>query len=129
MTTADWHIPADTPRCVYADTLYRTAKNAIFNKLTKDSTQEQFQAALDSLRLLRQELEQDMPAMHYAALVGTHRCVKDLYREAEALLRSLQIMQPAPEPQPAPPAPKPRSLSDVIKDFTDMTDEDEPDRE
>jgi hypothetical protein len=117
MTTADWQLPAGAPRCVYADELYRTAKDAIFSKLTKDSTPKQFDQALESLQLLRQELEQDMPAMHYAALVGTHRCVKDLYREAEARLRSLAIMHPAPESQPAQPAPKPRSPRDVVEDF------------
>jgi hypothetical protein len=96
--TSDWNLPSGSPRCVYADTLYRTAKDAIFSKLTKDTTPEQFQAALESLTLLREELERDMPAMHYGALIGTHRCVNDVYREAVARLRCLAVLTPPPKP-------------------------------
>jgi hypothetical protein len=55
-----------------------------------------------SLDQLRRELVTDMPAMHYAALIGRHQCVKDVYREAIARLRSLALLQPEPLPPPPP---------------------------
>jgi hypothetical protein len=109
---------AVSPRCVYSETLYRTARDAIFTKLTEATTANQFQAAQESLLLLRQDLETDMPPMHFASLIGRHQCVKDVYREAVARLRSLQIMQPVPLP-PEPEAPQPTTLSrqDVLETF------------
>ena len=107
MSTDNWQLPSGAPRCVFADTLYRTAKETIFCKLRMDTTPGQFAAAQESLRLLREELERDMPAMHYGALIGTHRCVKDLYREASARLRMLAVLQPAPQA----PAPKQQLLT------------------
>jgi hypothetical protein len=93
---------AVSPRCVYADMFYRTARDAIFAKLTEATTAKQFEAAQESLFLLRQELETDMPAMHFASLIGRHLCVKDVYKEATARLRSLALLQPEPAPPPPP---------------------------
>jgi hypothetical protein len=126
MSAYDWNLSAGAPLCVFSDSFYRTIRDTIFRQLTKDTTAEQFQAAQESILRLRQELVQDMPAMHYGTLVGTHRCVKDLFKEARARLRSLEIMQPVPEPPPEPPAPppKPRSLTDVLKELGGMPEED-----
>jgi hypothetical protein len=111
MSAYDWNLSAGAPLCVFSDSFYRTVRDTIFRQLTKDTTPEQFAQAQKSLLLLRQELEQDMPAMHYGALVGTHRCVNHLYREARAMLRGLAIVQPVPQP-PAPQAPRPQPFSD-----------------
>ena len=132
MSEYDWTLAAGTPLCVFSDAFYRTSREAVFQQLTATTTAEQFQAAQESLQRHRDKLVTDMPAMHYGALVGTHRCVNHLFREASARLRSLQILQPAPAPQPPeppPPEPKPRSLQDVIQDFAGMTDEDNPNGE
>jgi hypothetical protein len=107
MSTDNWNLPSGAPRCVFADALYRTAKDTIFSKLRMDTTPGEFAAAQESLRLLREELERDMPAMHYAAQIGSHRCVKDLYREARAWLRTLAVLQPVPHA----PAPKQQLLT------------------
>jgi hypothetical protein len=57
MSTDNWILPSGAPRCVFADTLYRTAKDTIFSKLRMDTTPGEFAAAQESLRLLREELE------------------------------------------------------------------------
>jgi hypothetical protein len=101
MSSRDWTLPARYPLCAFADAFYRTARDSIFSQLTAVTTPEQFQAAQESLLLLREELEQDMPAMHYGAQVDTRRCVGDLYKEASARLRSLAVLHPVPQP-PAP---------------------------
>jgi hypothetical protein len=44
MSTDNWILPAGAPRCVFADTLYRTAKDTIFSKLRLDTTPGQFAA-------------------------------------------------------------------------------------
>jgi hypothetical protein len=129
MSTSKWQEntykwdQAASPRCVYADTFYRTAKDAVFAKLTEATTANQFQAAQESLLLLRQELETDMPPMHFASLIGRHLCVKDVYREAIARLRSLALLQP--EPAPPPPEEKedpqpPLTHEDVERQFQSL---------
>jgi hypothetical protein len=118
----DWELPPRYPVCPQADSFHRTAREAIFRQLSGTTTPEQFQAAQESLDLLRAELEQQLHWTHFGLSVGTHRCVNDLYHEASARLRSLAIVQPAPQPAPPPPMPKPRSLRDVVADFAGMTD-------
>jgi hypothetical protein len=102
MTTYDWQLSAGAPLCVLSDSFYTTVRDTIFRQLTTKTTPEQFQAALESLTQLRDELVQSLYPMHYGSLVGRHRCVGYLYREAVARLRSLEIMQPVPKPPPPP---------------------------
>jgi DNA-directed RNA polymerase specialized sigma24 family protein len=104
MPEYDWQLSAGSPLCVFSDSFYYSVRDAIFRQLSKDSSKEQFQAALESLTRLREELEQDLHPMHYGALIGRHRCVEHLFREARARLRGLEITQPPPKP-PVPPAP------------------------
>jgi hypothetical protein len=124
MSEYDWNLSAGSPLCVNSDSFYYSVRDAIFRQLSKDSSKEQFQSALESLTRLREELEQDLHPMHYGALVGRHRCVEHLFREARARLRSLEIMQPAPKP-PAPPPRRqpPRSPDDVVNDVLILADE------
>jgi hypothetical protein len=120
MSEYDWQLSAGAPLCELSDSFYRTVRETIFQQLTTDTTPEQWQAAMDCLTRLREELEQAIRPMHYGALVGRHRCVNHLYREASARLRNLQIMQPVPLPQqPEPEAPEPteQSLEDVVDTF------------
>src|ERR687896_2072744 len=102
MSNYDWNLSAGAPLCVFSDSFYYSARDAVFRQLSKDSTKEQFQAALETLTQLRDELVQTLYPMHYGALVGRHRCVDHVFREARARLRSLEIMQPVPKPPPPP---------------------------
>jgi hypothetical protein len=102
MSDFDWNLSAGAPLCVLSDSFYYTSRDAVFRQLRTDMTKEQWQAALESLTRLRDELVQALYPMHYGSLVGRHRCVDHLYREAQARLRSLEIMQPAPKPPPPP---------------------------
>jgi hypothetical protein len=101
MSSRDWTLPPRYPLCVFADSFYRTAQDTIFRQLGDTTTPEQFQAAQESLKRLRETLEKDMPPMHYGAQIGTHRCVRDLCKEASARLRNLALLQPTPQPPPA----------------------------
>jgi hypothetical protein len=102
MSDYDWNLSAGAPLCVSSDSFYYSARDAVFRQLSKESTKEQFQAALETLTQLRDELVQTLYPMHYGALVGRHRCVEHLFREARARLRGLQVTQPVPAAPPAP---------------------------
>jgi hypothetical protein len=115
-----WTLPATDPRCRFAEELYRTPQ-AIFQRLSDGTTAAQFQAAKDALATYRSQLEKNLHWTHYGLSVGTHVCVNEVYREACARLASLASVQP--EPPPAPP-PKPRTLTDVLKELSGMTEED-----
>ena len=124
MSNYDWNLSAGAPLCVSSDSFYYSARDAVFRQLSKDSTKEQFQAALETLTQLRDELVQTLYPMHYGALVGRHRCVEHLFREARARLRGLQVTQPVPAIPPPAPQPAPRTLTDVLKELGGMTEED-----
>jgi hypothetical protein len=114
MSAYDWTLSAGAPLCTVSDSFYRTVRETIFQQLTKETTAEQFQAAQETLVPLRDELQQDLYPMHYGSLVGRHRCLDQVFREAAARLRGLQIMQPAPTLEPPPP---PETLADVVRDL------------
>src|SRR5688572_7792458 len=115
MSEYDWQLSAGAPLCTVSDSFYRTVRETIFQQLTKETTAEQWQAALESFTRLREELEQGIYPMHYGALVGRHRCLDHVFSEARARLRSLEIMQPVPVPQPSPPPWE--TLADVVRDL------------
>jgi hypothetical protein len=115
MSDYDWQLSAGAPLCVLSDSFYSTSRDTIFRQLRPDMTKEQWQAALESLTRLRDELVQKLYPMHYGSLVGRHRCVEHLFQEAAARLRNLEIMQPVPPtPPPTPPKP-PETLKDVVE--------------
>jgi hypothetical protein len=126
MSAYDWQLSAGAPLCMFSDSFYRTVRESIFQQLTKETTRAQFQEAAEHLVRLREELEQAIYPMHYGALVGRHRCVDHLYREAVARLRGLEIMQPVPAPQPPPepppPEPQEHSLEDVVENIESADD-------
>jgi hypothetical protein len=122
----DWQLSAGAPLCVVSDSFYRTVRETIFQQLTTDTTPQQWLSAQEHLTRLRDELQQAIYPMHYGSLVGRHRCLDHIYREAAARLRSLEIMQPVPVPQsPAePPAPEPNEQSlETVVDTFEATDE------
>jgi hypothetical protein len=124
MLPQDWTLPSRYPICPQADSFHRTAQDAIFRQLSGATSPEQFQAAQESLELLRAELEQQLPWSHYGLSVGTHRCVGDLYKEATARLRSLAVLQPAPPAPPAPGRRQPqRSSDEVVNDIASLADD------
>jgi hypothetical protein len=98
----DWQLSAGAPLCSVADSFYRIVRETIFQQVTKETTVEQWQAAQESLTRLRDELQQAIYPMHYGSLVGGHRCLDHVFREAVARLRALEIMQPVPPPPPPP---------------------------
>ncbi len=100
MSAYDWQLSAGAPLCSFSDSFYRTVRETIFQQLTPETTKAQWQAAQESLTRLRDELARNIYPMHYGSLVGTHRCVNHVFREAQARLRGLEIMQPAPKPPP-----------------------------
>ena len=127
MSAYDWNLSAGAPLCTFSDSFYRTVREAIFQQVTKETTAAQWQAALERLELLRDELVQSLYPMHYGSLVGRHRCIDHVFREAVARLRSLEIMQPVPKPPP----PKQqlitregvvRDLAEKIQTSTEQTD-------
>ena len=122
MSTHDWLLPARSPLCPPADSLYRTGR-VIFRTLTGTPTPEMVAAAKVALDQYRADLLATLYPMHYGVSVGRHICVEFVYQEATARLRALAATsQPAPEPPAPPPPPKPRSLSDVVTDFAGMPD-------
>jgi hypothetical protein len=117
MSPYDWELPPRYPTCPQGDSFHRTARDTIFRQLSPNTTPEQFQAAHESLEQLRADLEQQLPWTHYGLSVGTHRCVRDLFREAAARLRSLSIVQPASQPAPRSPLETPEQVVDELNEI------------
>jgi hypothetical protein len=115
MPARDWKLPANLPLCFYADQFHRTAQDAIFSQLTDTTTPEQFAEAHATLCQLREEVEQDMPPIHYASQFGTHICVGVLYKEATLRLWGFSQLQQASQP-PAPTQP-PLTREEVLDIF------------
>jgi hypothetical protein len=124
MLSRDWKLPANLPLCVFSDVFHRTAQDTIFSQLSDDTTPEQFEAAQANLLLMKQELEKDMPPMHYASQIGTHLCVGVLYMEAALRLRNLVLLQPEPLQITGP---QPLSPEDIVNNLENdlPTDPDE----
>jgi hypothetical protein len=117
MSAYDWTLSSGAPLCELSDSFYRAVRDTIFLQLTTETTSEQFQAAQEHLLMLRDELKQAIRPMHYGSLVGRHRCIDQLFTEARARLRSLEIMQPIPFTLSPPP--RRETPADVVRDLAD----------
>ena len=115
MVSRHWKLPADLPLCVFSNMFYRTAQDSIFSQLTDDTTPAQFEQAQANLLLMKEELEKDMPRMHYAAQTGTHVCVGMLYKEASLRLKNLALLQT--EPLPPATGPQPLTPEDIVNNL------------
>jgi hypothetical protein len=124
MPTLNWNLPAGIPRCLYADSLYRTGQVIISN--LHAATPEMVAAAQESLALYHAALSARLKKhpMHYGALVGTHMCLDAVFQQAVALLRGLLAVTIQPQPQPPPPRRQPpRSPDEVVNDVSSLADE------
>jgi hypothetical protein len=126
MNEYDWELSSGAPLCELSDAFYRAVRDSIFRQLTPETSHEQFAAAVEHLLTLRDELKQAIRPMHYGSLVGGHRCIDQLFIEARARLRSLEIMQPIPftlSPPPSweTPAHVVRDLRDAIQPNQEAT--------
>jgi hypothetical protein len=115
MLSRHWKLPPDLPRCVYSDVFYRSAQDSIFSQLTDETIPAQFERAQANLLQMKEELEKDMPRMHYASHLGTHVCVGVLYKEASLRLKNLAVLQP--EPLPPETGPQPLSPEDIVNNL------------
>jgi hypothetical protein len=127
MISRDWKLPTNLPRCFYTDMLHRTAQDSIFSQLSDFTSPEQYEQAQSNLLQMKQDIEKDMPAIHYAAQFGTHICIEDLFKEASNRLKNLALMQPAPLEPAQPPATKQPPLSSqdittILGKIIDMSD-------
>jgi hypothetical protein len=92
---------ASQPTCPHGRTLMQIAEQTIFNKITPATTAEQYAAAEEILRQLRDRLEAQVDMFHYPAATGDHWCVRDVYDHAGLALTGLAAMhQQAVAPPP-----------------------------
>jgi hypothetical protein len=115
MLSRDWKLPPDLPLCLFSNVFHRTAQDSIFSQLTDDTTPQQYAAAQANLLLMKEELEKDMPPMHYASHIGTHICLEVLYKEGSLRLKNLAVLQP--EPLPLETGPQPLSPEDIVNNL------------
>jgi hypothetical protein len=114
MFSYDWLLPQNLPLCLYADRFYRTARECIFHRLTDTTSPEQYEPAIANLLQMKEAIEKDLPAIHYAAQFGSHVCVADLYEEAVLRLRNLANLHPEAPPVPPVPEQAPLTYEDVL---------------
>jgi hypothetical protein len=78
------------------------ADQSIFSQITEQTTPQQFELALQSLKALSERLEAQVDLFHFPQAYGSpHSCVRDVFNDAEFRLKNLAIMHQKPE-QPAP---------------------------
>jgi hypothetical protein len=82
--------------CRDSYTVARLIEQTIFNQITPETTFQQFAAVQDSLKRLCERFEAQLDLFHYAAIQGSHQCIRDVYEDARARLENLAIMQPPP---------------------------------
>jgi hypothetical protein len=100
--------------CRDSYTVARLIEQTIFNQITPETTQQQFQQAQESLRRLCERFEAQLDLFHYASIRGAHQCVREVYEEARARLENLAIMQPPPKPAARQPL---RTAAEVLADL------------
>jgi hypothetical protein len=86
--------------CPHARTFLQIAEQTIFNKITPATTAEQYTAAEEILRQLRDRLEAQVDMFHYPAATGDHWCVRDVYDHAVLVLKGLSAMHQQEVAQP-----------------------------
>jgi hypothetical protein len=87
--------------CPHARTFIQIAEQTIFNKITPATTPDQFTAAAEILRQVRDRLEAQVDIFHYPAASGDHWCVRDVYEHATLALTGIAAMHQQAVPEPA----------------------------
>jgi hypothetical protein len=86
-----WELPADYPRCVWAEVYYRTGR-VIFTNLNGQLPPELVAQLEQQLLALRNELMGRLTLFHYAAASGPpHQCVDEVYLQAVSRLKFLAL--------------------------------------
>ena len=88
------------PTCPHSRTFIQIAEQTIFNKITPQTTADQFTAAAEILRQLRDRLEAQVDMFHYPAATGDHWCVRDVYEHAVLALTGRAAMHQQEGAQP-----------------------------
>jgi hypothetical protein len=114
MFSYDWILPQSLPLCLYADRFYRTARDTLFSRLSDTTSAEQFEQSHATLLQMKEDIEKDMPAVHYAAQFGSHVCVADLFDEASLRLRGLALLQPPEAADPPAPDQAPLTYEELL---------------
>jgi hypothetical protein len=107
------------PTCPHSRTFIQIAEQTIFNKITPQTTADQFDAATDILAQLCQRLaaQVDADMFHYPAATGDHWCVRDVYEHAVLALTGRAAMHQQEGAQP--PKQQLISRSGVVIDLED----------
>jgi hypothetical protein len=108
---------AGRPPCPHARTFNQISELTIFNKITPATTPEQYTAAAEILRQLRDRLEAQVDMFHYPAATGDHWCVRDVYEHAVLALTGRAAMHQQEGAQP--PKQQLISRSGVVIDLED----------
>jgi hypothetical protein len=108
---------AGKPPCPHARTFNQISELTIFAKITPATTADQFAAAAEILRQLRDRLEAQIDMFHYPAATGDHWCVRDVYEHAVLALTGLAAMHQQEGAQP--PRQQLISRSGVVIDLED----------
>jgi hypothetical protein len=123
---ADWQLPDDYPRCLWAEVFYRTGR-VIFTHLNGQITPEAVAQLQQRLLELRNELMGRLTLFHYAAASGPpHQCVDDLYLEAVSRLKFLALTMEAQPPAHSSARQLPLTHEDVLDIFEQLLPPDMP---
>jgi hypothetical protein len=113
-------------RCALALDFERIVEDSVFKRLNADTTPEQYQQAIASLKELLKPLEAEAhknPFHHPAIGTGSpHHCVRDSFDAAVYFLKAGLLLAPVPKPEAPAPTPKDHSLVDVLKQFQQTTE-------
>jgi hypothetical protein len=128
MTPNDWNweLPADYPRCLWADVFYRTGRE-LFTHLSGQLTPELVEKIEQRLLELRNELMGRLTLFHYATASGPpHQCVDDLYIQAVNRLRLFSLTMQAEKPAHPTQRQVPLTHEDVLDIFEQLLPADMP---
>jgi DNA-binding GntR family transcriptional regulator len=100
--------------CRDSYTVARLIEQTIFNQITHETTPQMFAEALENLTRLCQRFENNLDLFHYAAISGSHQCIRDVYEDARARLENLRIMQPPPKPASRQPLRTPAEVLEAV---------------
>jgi hypothetical protein len=122
MLSREWTREDMPVLCDVSKTYLQIAQQGLFANLTSYLSQEQYQAALQNLTALYEELGSKLNPFHFASPSNSgkaHFCLADAFSACKFRLKSWAILTPPPAPPV--PAPRKRILTpqEVIQTFED----------